>query len=146
MQLNITLDEELHKSITKLSKDVNSNVSDIIRAALRTYCPEQENLTVKLITSESKKTLGNDVSCFGSISEVRLPNGNFWFGFLFLDEDGTQELFNSPFNSIELLVKTSNGRTGACKAISFSTTGDFSFDGKSNKLTKIAISGISNLN
>ncbi len=119
MQLNVTIDDELHKSLLAASKARSTTLPELARSALRAYHPDPEKL--KIAASIRKKD-AQGLSTFepcesivveGQISEFHLAHGNYWCGTVKLTSDEFKKICGEKFMThIEISVVTENGRQG----------------------------------
>ena len=122
MQLNVSIDEELHGRLQEASRRSARSLPDLTRALLRAAAPETEKMTVKSLFSEdpkgSQSVVGRAVEAIGQVSEVPLVGHTFWAAVMTLTTAAFKQLVDdhggtiSPTICDRFMVTTENGRQG----------------------------------
>lgn len=113
MQLNITLDEELHKKLQDLSKKRGTSLPEMTRSVLRALAPEQESIKAT-IYKDGAKTSNFHILGSGVIHQFPLDNHSHWCGTVEVSLE-TLDKFGKNFSEIyntKIIVTTENGRQG----------------------------------
>lgn len=120
MQLNFSIDDDLHQRLLDLSKSRGTSLSELTRATLRALTPDVETLKIRKFVNEQQPDPNVELHGKGTITELYLENGKYWCGSIQLDPLDAIKLGDVfSLDNHEVVITTENGRQGTANITSF---------------------------